>query len=123
MRPLDPTGGLPLYLQVARALQEDIAAGLYGEGDSVPSLRDVSAELRVNVHTVAKAFQLLERDGALVRQRGDAYRVAASARAAAELLHADIAALIDRAEGMGVGPDALVGLVEAAVAGRRVIAG
>ena len=41
----------------------------------------------------------------------------------AELLQADIDALIDRAEGMGVGPGALLGLVEAAVAGRRVSAG
>ena len=59
MRPLDPASGLPLYLQVARGLQEDIAAGSYAGGDAVPSLRDTSAELRVNVYTVATAYHCL----------------------------------------------------------------
>ena len=111
MRPLDPASGLPLYLQVARGLQEDIAAGSYAGGDAVPSLRDTAADLRVNVHTVAKAYQLLERDGVLERQRGDTYRVAAAAQAAAELLAADIDQLIDRATGMGVTTNALVEMI------------
>jgi GntR family transcriptional regulator len=120
VRPLDPASGLPLYLQVARSLQEDIAAGSHAEGDAVPSLRDTAAALRVNVHTVAKAYQLLERDGVLERQRGDTYRVAAAAQAAAELLAADIDQLIDRAAGMGVSAEALVEMIERAVERRAV---
>ena len=120
MRLLDPASGLPLYLQVARSLQEDIAAGSYAEGDAVPSLREAAAALRVNVHTVAKAYQLLEREGALDRQRGDTYRVAGAAQVAAELLAADIEQLIERAAGMGVSPEALLDLIERAIRTRSV---
>jgi len=119
MRALDPASGLPLYLQVAAALKEDIAAGLYGVGDAVPSLRAASAQLRVNLHTVGKAYQRLERDGVLVRRRGDAYRVAKVESAAEELLQADVEALLDRAEGLQVSAEAVLDLVEASVKVRR----
>ena len=119
MRPLDPTSGLPLYLQVARALREDIAAGVLATGDPAPSLREAAAALRINVHTVAKAWQHLEREGVLLRERGGPYRVAPTSSAAEDLLREDIDALLDRAGSVGVGDEALLELVVAAVAGRR----
>lgn len=67
MRPIDPSSGLPLYLQVAVALKEDIAAGSYIVGDAVPSLRAAASELRVNLHTVGKAYRLLEDEGVLTQ--------------------------------------------------------
>jgi GntR family transcriptional regulator len=84
-------------------------------GSGRPAGREPAGALRVNVHTVAPAYQLLERDGALERQRGDAYRVAAAAQAAAELLAADIDQLIDRAAAIGVSAEALVDMIERAV--------
>lgn len=119
MRSLDPASGLPLYLQVARALQEDIAAGALGEGDAAPSLRDVAAELRINVHTVAKAWQHLEREGVLLRERGGPYRVAAAAGAAEDLLREDVEALLARADSVGLDDRALLDLVVAAIEARR----
>lgn len=102
MKPLDPNSALPLYRQVARTLQEDIAAGALQEGDAVPSLREAAAELRINVHTVGKAWKELEREGVLVRERGGPYRVGAAAVAAEDLLRADIDALLLRAEALGL---------------------
>lgn len=119
MKPLDPSSGLPLYRQVARALQEDIAAGVLQEGDAVPSLREAAAELRINVHTVGKAWKELERDGVLVRERGGPYRVGTAAEAAEDLLRADVDALLQRAAGLGLRDRDVVSLLLEAVAGRE----
>lgn len=120
MRPLEPASGLPLYLQVARALQEDIAAGVLTEGDAVPSLREAAGELRINVHTVGKAWKALEREGVLVRERGGPYRVGEVSEAAEDLLRADVQALLERAVSLGLEDrDALDLLLQAMEARRR----
>lgn len=119
MKPLDPSSGLPLYRQVARALQEDIAAGVLQEGDAVPSLREAAAELRINVHTVGKAWKELERDGVLVRERGGPYRVGTAAEAAEDLLRADVEALLERAAGLGLRDRDVVSLLLEAVTARQ----
>jgi GntR family transcriptional regulator len=119
VKPLDPSSGLPLYRQVARALQEDIAAGVLQEGDAVPSLREAAAELRINVHTVGKAWKELERDGVLVRERGGPYRVGTAAEAAEDLLRADVEALLERAAGLGLRDRDVVSLLLEAVTARQ----
>lgn len=119
-RSLDPASGLPLYLQVARLLQEEIASGELEPGDDVPSLRAMSARLRLNVHTVAKAYQLLEGEGVLVRRRGEPYRVAKGVAAARTLLREDVEALFERAASLGVSEDEVLELVEEALRGRAV---
>ena len=118
MRPIDPASGLPLYLQVAVSLKEDIAAGSYTVGDAVPSLRAAASELRVNLHTVGKAYRLLEDEGVLTRKRGDAYRVATTARAAKDLLREDVQALLDRAEALDVSHGDVLDMVVGEVAER-----
>lgn len=119
MRPVDPSSGLPLYLQVADVLREQIGSGELVEGDPVPSLRVTAAELRVNVHTVGKAYQLLERDGLLLRRRGEPYRVGPSGRVAVQLIEEDIQALLDRAESLNLQPSQVLRLLERALAERQ----
>lgn len=118
MRPLDPSSGLPLYRQIARALQEDIAAGLLQEGDAAPSLREAAAQLRINVHTVGKAWKELEREGVLLRERGGPYRVGPVASAAEDLVRSDVAALLERADSLGVSDDTVLALVTEVVSAR-----
>ena len=118
MRPLNPASGLPLYLQVVVALKEDIAAGTYTMGSPVPSLRAAARELRINLHTVGKAYRLLEEEGVLTRKRGDAYRVAQSAGAAKDLIQADIETLLDRAEALSLSPCDVLEMVEEEAASR-----
>ncbi|MDG1482355.1 MAG: GntR family transcriptional regulator [Myxococcota bacterium] len=116
--PLNPSSGLPLYLQVAMLVREQVASGVLEVGAPTPSLRNMAARLRVNIHTVAKAYQLLEREGLLVRQRGDPYRVADTGDVAGELLRQDIEALVARAESLKLPPERVLQLVEAALYGK-----
>ena len=115
---INPQSGTPLYLQLVEGMKDAIAAGLLEPGGEVPSVRSASAELRVNYHTVAKAYRLLEQDGVLVRRRGEPYRVAAGAAASSadDLLREEIERLVQRARAMGVSDAELLERVRATLA-------
>ncbi|MES2638747.1 MAG: GntR family transcriptional regulator [Myxococcota bacterium] len=117
--PLDPTNGIPLYLQLANGLRDAVASGELVEGTEAPSLRRLAAELRVNYHTLARAYHALEEDGTLLRQRGGAYVVGPVGDLGQRLLWDDVAALWRRAEAIGVGEEALVALVRRAARERQ----
>jgi GntR family transcriptional regulator len=60
---VNSSSGLPLYLQIESQLKYAVAAGALKQGDSLPSVRKLASELRINPNTVARAYQNLERDG------------------------------------------------------------
>jgi GntR family transcriptional regulator len=60
-----PSSGVPLYLQIESQLKHAIAAGALKPGDALLPVRKLAAELRINPNTVARAYQNLERDGAI----------------------------------------------------------
>ena len=62
---VNPSSGLPLYLQVESQVKQAAAAGALKPGDALPSVRRLAAELRINPNTVARAYQDLERDGVI----------------------------------------------------------
>ncbi len=57
--------GVPIYLQIEAQVKQSIAARVLREGEALPPVRKLAAELRVNPNTVARAYQNLERDGVL----------------------------------------------------------
>jgi len=67
---VDPSSGVPVFRQVMDQVRFHIASGLLRPGDELPPTRSLSAELGVNPMTVSKAYNLLERDGVLVRRPG-----------------------------------------------------
>ncbi len=68
--PIDPDSGVPVYLQISRAIKRSIALGSLRGGEQVPSVREVAEMLTVNPNTVAKAYQLLEREGIVSTRKG-----------------------------------------------------
>jgi GntR family transcriptional regulator len=62
---VNPSSGVPVYLQIEAQVKQAIAAGALRQGDALPSVRKTAAELRVNPNTVAKAYQNLEREGVI----------------------------------------------------------
>ncbi|ACO33547.1 MULTISPECIES: GntR family transcriptional regulator [Acidobacterium] len=60
-----PGSGVPIYLQIEGQVKQSIAAQVLREGDALPPVRKLAAELRVNPNTVARAYQNLEREGVL----------------------------------------------------------
>ena len=107
---LSTTSGIPLYLQIVEGMLELLASGALPAGSQVPSSRAFAAELRVNYHTVNRAYQQLERAGFLARQRGEPYRVpvGAPAQAAQQLLSQVMEQLCARARKLGLDEQALL---------------
>ena len=57
--------GKPVYLQVVDQVKSAAAAGAIRAGESLPSIRPLAEELRVNRNTVAKAYAELENQGVI----------------------------------------------------------
>jgi GntR family transcriptional regulator len=70
IRPLDPTGALPLYQQLQRAIREAIHSHVLAPDDALPAERQMAAELSVSRITVRKAIDGLVEEGLLVRRQG-----------------------------------------------------
>jgi GntR family transcriptional regulator len=62
---LNPSSGVPVYLQLEAQVKQAVAAGALRAADALPSVRKLAAELRINPNTVARAYQNLERDGVI----------------------------------------------------------
>ena len=67
---IDPDSGVPVYLQISHAIKRSIALGSLRGGEQIPSVREVAEMLTVNPNTVAKAYQLLEREGIVTTRKG-----------------------------------------------------
>lgn len=60
----------PIYRQLRDRIVELILDGVFSDGDSLPSVRQISSEHRINPVTVSKAFQLLVDDQLVEKRRG-----------------------------------------------------
>ena len=69
-----------IYLQMADRLCDELLAGLYGDDDRIPSVREYAVLLQVNTNTAVKAYDALARDGIIYNRRGLGYFVSAGAR-------------------------------------------
>jgi len=60
---IDPRSPIPLYVQIAERVRLAIATGALGTAASLPSVRQLAAELRVNPATITQAYRDLEEQG------------------------------------------------------------
>ena len=65
---IDERDARPLYQQLVDEIKTLIARGELGQGTSLPPVRQVAADLGVNLNTVAFAYRRLQREG-LIRVR------------------------------------------------------
>lgn len=59
----------PIYLQLRNEIVKGIGRGEFEIGESLPTVRQMAAELGVNTMTVSKAYQLLKSEGVIVTDR------------------------------------------------------
>jgi GntR family transcriptional regulator len=70
----------PIYRQIRDRIVAMILDGVLGEGDPLPSVRNVAAEYRVNPLTVLKAYQQLVDEQLVEKRRGLGMFINAGAR-------------------------------------------
>ena len=67
---IDPSSGLPIYLQIAQQIKTAVAMGRLQPEDPLPSVRQLAVELAVNPNTVARAYLDLEIEGVIYKRQG-----------------------------------------------------
>lgn len=105
---------VPIYIQIADAIEDDILAGRLKEGDKCYSQVVIAKELNINPATAAKGIRLLVERGVLDKVRGQAMTVKKGAvnmikeRKVEETLNEMLNALVSEACKLGIGRDELV---------------
>lgn len=65
----------PIFLQIADRLCEEILLKRYVGGERIPGVREYAAMMEVNVNTVVRSFDYLQRMGVIQNRRGIGYFV------------------------------------------------
>ena len=73
---LDGSDARPIYVQIMDEIRRALVRGALGPEDPLPSVRELSASLRVNPRTVSQAYDELVRAGVVYVRRGQGTFVA-----------------------------------------------
>jgi GntR family transcriptional regulator len=60
----------PIYLQIARQIEQMVIKGELKLGDQLPTVREMATELRINFNTVGRAYHVLDETRLISTQRG-----------------------------------------------------
>lgn len=115
---IDPEKDVPLFIQIAEGIEEDVFTGVYGEENRVPSTNELSALLGINPHTVLKGMNILVDEGIIYKRRGmgmyvqtgAADKVRAKRRSAFD--ERFVAALVAEAKKLGLTKEQVVAMIE-----------
>jgi GntR family transcriptional regulator len=121
---LNPSLGVPIYLQLMEQVKHAVETGALQAGDQLPGIRPLAEELVMNPNTVAKAYRELEHEGVIEVRHGAGAFVSPNARAgrlADKLRDAQklVAATVKRLRASGLGDDEIRRVVEAELGGRH----
>jgi len=67
---IDFRSSQPIYIQIMEQVRQMVATGELKQGDQLPTVRQLAAELRVNFNTVARAYRLLDEADLISTQQG-----------------------------------------------------
>jgi GntR family transcriptional regulator len=73
---IDPEDKRPIYSQVADEIKALIARGALREGTQLPPVRQLAADLGVNLNTIATAYRELQNEGLIAIKHGSGAVVA-----------------------------------------------
>ncbi len=67
---LDYRDARPIYTQIADGFRRQIATGVLQDGDRLPSVRELAAQLTINPNTIQRAYRELEAEGVIASVPG-----------------------------------------------------
>lgn len=107
----------PIYEQLMTQIKGQIISGDVTENQALPSVRALSAELKISALTVKKAYDKLEEEGFVVTVHGKGTFVAATDKQLAvearrKLVEDDFALAIDKAKAIGMTKDEIREVIE-----------
>jgi GntR family transcriptional regulator len=107
---LNPSSGIPLYLQLMEQVKHAVETGALREGDQLPTIRKVAEDLVMNPNTVVRAYRELEHEGVLELKHGSGAYIREAAGTRARLIHKAqtvVQSAIERLTALGLTEDEL----------------
>ena len=77
---IDFNNVVPIFIQIANAIEDDILSGKLSEGDNCYSQLILAKELNINPATAAKGIRLLVERGILIKNRGQSMIICSDAK-------------------------------------------
>lgn len=104
---LNNSSMVPVYEQLVAQIKQAIISGDLAEGAGLPSVRSLSAELRISALTVKKAYDKLEEESFVITVHGKGTYVAATdnqlaVEARRKAVEEDFAAAVQKAKTVGL---------------------
>ena len=93
---LDGSSGVPPYLQLVHQVRQSLLLGYLREGDRLPTVKDVAADLVINPNTVVKAYRQLEHEGLAGGRPGQGTFITATAMPAPPEAQQELRASLER---------------------------
>ena len=116
---LDPSSGVPTYLQLVQQVEHALRLGYLKPGDQLPRVRDVVAGLAINPNTVLKAYRELENKGLAAGRPGQGTFVQATLSQVAlpelSVLRRTLLGWLATADSSGLDEDGIVALFTSAL--------
>jgi len=121
---LNPSVGVPIYLQLMEQVKHAIETGALQAGDQLPGIRPLAEELVMNPNTVAKAYRELEHEGVIELRHGAGAFVSPNARAGKladkwKQAQSVVAGTVERLRARGLSEEEIRRMFEAELANRR----
>ena len=114
---LNHSSMVPIYEQLVEQIKTEILQSRLSEGEVLPSVRKLSAELRISSLTVKKAYDRLEEEGLVSTVHGYGSFVTATdlqvaVEARRKAVEEEFEKAIDRAENIGMSKEEILEVVK-----------
>ena len=109
---------VPIYIQIARQLEDEIFTGIYDEETQIPSTTEISVNFKINPATVLKGMNILVDENIIYKKRGVGMFVAEGAKAMIKKRRKDeftenfVLALVNEAKKLELTMDDVIGMIE-----------
>ena len=114
---IDFNNVVPIYIQIANAIEDDILSGKINEGDNCYSQLILAKELNINPATAAKGIRLLVERGILNKNRGQSMivcsdaKVQIKARKKEEILNTLVEHLVSEAKKLDISESEMISII------------
>lgn len=108
---VDPQSGVPPYEQLRLQISDQVRRGERQPGSSLPTVRQLAADLGLAPNTVARAYKELEHDGVVATAGRRGTVVADPHVEVTDEAHRQTAAFVARLRGLGISPSETIRLV------------
>jgi GntR family transcriptional regulator len=108
---LDTKSGVSPYLQIVQQVRRALKLGLLHEGDQLPTVKEVVAQVAINPNTVSKAYRELEHEGLVIARAGVGTFISSTAGVVSNDIQVpirqDMVKLLERARGVGLDDESI----------------